>query len=110
MRLSPFSTMSALRGAAAAPAGKREYDSEIKDIASYVHNRKMDSELAVSDLPMTVTKLTLDSMILLVTFCWTHLGVGLKLYGSRNVRSYLVLPCLGQLFLMAHEFPGRRTS
>lgn len=42
-----FSTMSALKSAAPPVAGKREYDPEIKDIASYIHNTKIDSELAV---------------------------------------------------------------
>ena len=49
--------MSGLKGAAAAPAGKREYDPEIKDIASYVHSHKIDSELAVSDFLTMVIKL-----------------------------------------------------
>ena len=44
----PFSTMSALRSAA--PSG-REFDPEIKDIASYVHNYRVDSKLAVSQFP-----------------------------------------------------------
>lgn len=34
------------------PTQGREYDPEIKDIASYVHNTPIDSELAVSALPM----------------------------------------------------------
>jgi 2-methylcitrate dehydratase len=43
-----FSTMSPLQSGAPAPAGKREYDPEIKDIASFVHNTPIDSPLAVS--------------------------------------------------------------
>jgi 2-methylcitrate dehydratase len=37
-----------------APAiqGKNEYDPEIKDIANYVHNVSIDSELAVWDISM----------------------------------------------------------
>lgn len=31
-------------------AGVREYDPEIKDMASYVHNYKVDSDLAVSSI------------------------------------------------------------
>ena len=42
-------------------------------------------------------------MILRGMFCWTRWGVALKLFGSRNAQSYLALPCLEQLFLMAHE-------
>lgn len=33
-----------------AAAGVREYDPEIKDMASYVHNYKIDSDLAVSSV------------------------------------------------------------
>lgn len=40
-----FSTMSPLQ---AAPVLEREYDPEIKDMADYIHNYKVDSELAVS--------------------------------------------------------------
>ncbi|PGH07425.1 2-methylcitrate dehydratase [Blastomyces parvus] len=44
---SSFSTMSALNSAApAAPAAAREYDPEIKDMASYIHHYKVDSDLA----------------------------------------------------------------
>jgi 2-methylcitrate dehydratase len=42
-----FSTMSALKSAAPPVASKREFDPEIKDIANYVHNTAIDSELAV---------------------------------------------------------------
>lgn len=39
-----------------AAAGVREYDPEIKDMASYVHNYKIDSDLAVSSIPCCVTQ------------------------------------------------------
>lgn len=46
-----FSTMTSLNAstglAGAAVGGGREYDPEIKDMASYVHNYKIDSDLAV---------------------------------------------------------------
>ena len=48
---SSFSTMASLQSAAAAtpsPSEGKGYDPEIKDIADYVHNKKIDSELAVS--------------------------------------------------------------
>lgn len=32
----------------AAPAGPKEFDPELVDMASYIHNYKIDSELAVS--------------------------------------------------------------
>jgi 2-methylcitrate dehydratase len=44
---SSFSTMSSLKSAAPPVSGKREYDPEIKDIASYIHNTSIESELAV---------------------------------------------------------------
>jgi hypothetical protein len=42
-----FSTMSPLQSGAPPPPQAREYDPEIKDIASYVHNTPIDSDLAV---------------------------------------------------------------
>ena len=44
----PFSTMPTLRSGAAVPAAAREFDHEIMDVANYVHNVKVDSDLAVS--------------------------------------------------------------
>jgi 2-methylcitrate dehydratase len=43
-----FSTMAALQSGAPAPAVAQSYDPEIVDIANYVHNKPIDSELAVS--------------------------------------------------------------
>lgn len=34
--------------ATAVPGGKNEFDPEVVDVASYVHNHKIDSDLAVS--------------------------------------------------------------
>lgn len=48
---SSFSTMASLQSASAAavsPSAHKGYDQEILDIAGYVHNQKIDSELAVS--------------------------------------------------------------
>lgn len=48
---SSFSTMASLQSASAAapsPSAGKGYDPEILDIASYVHNKPIDSELAVS--------------------------------------------------------------
>ena len=42
-----FSTMSALQSDASPTIGTKEYDSEIKDMASYVHKYKIQSDLAV---------------------------------------------------------------
>jgi len=39
--------MSSRKSAAPSGQSKREYDPEIKDIASYVHNTPIESELAV---------------------------------------------------------------
>ena len=44
-----FSTMSVLNSDAPAAIGGRRFDPEIKDMASYIHNYKIDSDLAVSD-------------------------------------------------------------
>lgn len=41
-----FSTKPALMSSAPPPSGPREYDPEIKDMASYIHNYKIDSDLA----------------------------------------------------------------
>lgn len=39
--------MSSLKSGAPVVPSTREYDPEIRDIASYIHNTKIDSELAV---------------------------------------------------------------
>jgi len=39
--------MATLRSNAPAVATAREFDPEIKDMASYIHNYKVDSDLAV---------------------------------------------------------------
>ncbi len=44
-----FSTKPALNYSQAPPAGPREYDPEIKDMANYIHSYKIDSDLAVSN-------------------------------------------------------------
>lgn len=45
---SRFSTMAALNSAAGpTTAAPRQYDPEINDMASYIHNYKIDSDLAV---------------------------------------------------------------
>lgn len=41
--------MAALKSNAPAMAGVREFDPEIKDMASYIHNYKVDSDLAVCE-------------------------------------------------------------
>ncbi|KFY85982.1 hypothetical protein V500_07977 [Pseudogymnoascus sp. VKM F-4518 (FW-2643)] len=46
LRTSSFSTMSKLQSGAPPAPVAREYDPEIKDIASYVHNTPIDSDLA----------------------------------------------------------------
>lgn len=40
--------MSVLNSDAPAAIGGRQFDPEIKDMASYIHNYKIDSDLAVS--------------------------------------------------------------
>ena len=46
---STFSTMTPLKSNAPAMVGVREFDPEIKDMASYIHNYKIDSDLAVCE-------------------------------------------------------------
>jgi 2-methylcitrate dehydratase len=45
-QVSRFSTMTSLRSGIP-PAAQREYDPEIKDMADYIHNYKIESDLAV---------------------------------------------------------------
>ncbi|KAL2828155.1 MmgE/PrpD family-domain-containing protein [Aspergillus cavernicola] len=46
-RVSRFSTMASLQSAAPIPAAaQKDYDPEIKDMADYIHNYKLDSDLA----------------------------------------------------------------
>jgi 2-methylcitrate dehydratase len=40
--------MGSLKSGASIDTGVRQYDPEINDMASYVHNYKIDSDLAVS--------------------------------------------------------------
>lgn len=97
-----------------AAAGVREYDPEIKDMASYVHNYKIDSDLAVSSIFLVTLRRALNiliaclppSLILLDTSSLIPLGVDLKLFGSRNVRNYLALSSKEQLFLTAQGYQG----
>ena len=50
-----FSTMPVLQSSAAAPpSGKREFDKEIVDIASYVHSYNVNSDLAVCKMTQSV--------------------------------------------------------
>jgi len=42
--------MTALKSSMPQTLSKREYDPEIKDMANYIHNTPIDSELAVSYL------------------------------------------------------------
>jgi 2-methylcitrate dehydratase len=43
--------MSSLRSDVATPAKKQEHDPEIRDMAKYVYNYKVDSDLAVCQNP-----------------------------------------------------------
>src|ERR1700712_4629957 len=68
-----FSTMSALQSGAPPPPQVREYDPEIKDIASYVHHTPINSDLAVGS-PATpqFTPLTSRSSIQHASSSSTH--------------------------------------
>lgn len=43
----PFSTTMAARSGAPAPSGANPFDEPIQDMATYIHNYKIDSDLAV---------------------------------------------------------------
>jgi 2-methylcitrate dehydratase len=58
-----FSTMSSLKSNAPPVQNKREYDPEIKDIASYIHNTKIDSELAVWSIKLYLRMLANFTLI-----------------------------------------------
>jgi 2-methylcitrate dehydratase len=47
-RTSRFTTMAARQSAAPAVTSDKAYDTEIQDMASYIHDYKVDSDLAVS--------------------------------------------------------------
>lgn len=47
-RASRFSTMAARQSAAPSVQGDKSYDPEIKDMATYIHQYNVDSDLAVS--------------------------------------------------------------
>lgn len=47
-RASRFSTMAARQSAAPSVQGDKSYDPEIKDMATYIHEYNVDSDLAVS--------------------------------------------------------------
>ena len=48
--------MATLKSNAPAMAGVREFDPEIKDMANYIHNYKIDSDLAVCKEPHLVSQ------------------------------------------------------
>lgn len=55
--------MTSLKSAAPPVSGKREYDPEIKDIANYIHNVSIDSELAV--WPIECSSVTSTNIMIL---------------------------------------------
>ena len=59
----------------AAPVLEREYDPEIKDMADYIHNYKVDSELAVRSSPKQKRRIetNMDSLTPLVSSSWIPL-------------------------------------
>ena len=89
-----FSVMATLKSNAPAMAGVREFDPEIKDMASYVHNYKIDSDLAVcqkpssflsANLPLTISS---NSMKPHATSSSIPLAAAWKPFGSKNAPSY----------------------
>jgi 2-methylcitrate dehydratase len=58
-RTAAFSTMSPLQSSAPPAAAPQQYDAEVADIAAYVHNYRIDSDLAVRSLPYNMLLLIL---------------------------------------------------
>ena len=89
-RVSAFSTMSPLKADTAAVSGSREFDPEIKDMASYIHSYKVDSDLAVSEhlqsMP-SMSILTIPSMKPLATYSSIRLAAALKPSDLKNAPS-----------------------
>ena len=55
--------MASLKSNAPAMVGAREFDPEIKDMASYIHNYKIDSDLAVCEDLQIYQQAAIDSLI-----------------------------------------------
>ena len=55
--------MATLKSNAPAMAGVREFDPEIKDMANYIHNYKINSDLAVCKEPHQVFQSTIDRLV-----------------------------------------------
>ena len=93
-RSRPFSTMSALKSNAPIPSAPREFDPEIKDIADYVHNYKIDSDLAVRNGNWSCERLSTDraSTTPPDTFSLTPSVADLRVCDSSNVPISSPLP------------------
>ncbi|KAF2190468.1 2-methylcitrate dehydratase [Zopfia rhizophila CBS 207.26] len=89
----PFSTMSPLKSVAPPASSKREYDPEIKDIASYVHNTPIDSDLAFD----TARWVFLDT-----------LGCGLKALEFQQCRNILGPVVEGTVVPNGTKVPGTK--
>ena len=99
-RASPFSTMPASKAHAdyalhqptASVDGGKAYDPEITDIASYVHNYKIDSDLAVNSLlPHKLSwtaKATIRSSRPLAMSFSIRLGADWQRWSSRSAPSF----------------------
>jgi hypothetical protein len=106
-----FSTKPALMSSAPPPSGPREYDPEIKDMASYIHNYKIDSDLAVHSHVISIISsvLNLFSSTLPASSSWTPWAAASRLSVSKNAPSSSGLSSKVQLFPMARECQGRPT-
>lgn len=110
---SSFSTMTSLKSAAPPVSGQREYDPEIKDIANYIHNVPIDSELAVwpmdhklnFELTWTSSSTTLHDGYLLIPW-----AVALRVCDSSSVGRFLALLLRELSFPMAQRFLVPTTS
>lgn len=93
-----FSTMPALNSSAPSPAGRREFDPEILDMAKYVHEYKIDSDLAVCISVTSIAETPHRCPQLIRTFVVRHGPICLPRYAGLRSRSP---PLQG-----VHEAPG----
>lgn len=110
-----FSTNPALKSAAVPPSGPREYDPEIKDMASYVHNYTVDSDLAVCPVSFLFCHLrdfadSDGSSTLLATFSLILLAAVSRLSALKSALSSWVPSSRALLFPMVRRCRVHLTS
>ncbi len=114
-RSSPIRSLSVMlprqSGAPAPPSAARGYDPEILDIANFVHNTAIDSDLAVRGpflLPRSAHRML--SLIPPASFLSTRLVADSKDFDSENAQNSLGRLSREPSFPMAQRCPGRPSS